>query len=199
MSLSPTDTVADRPAIVFKVGGSLLDLPDLISRVQSQLAGYPNYDSLFVIGGGQTADLVRKWSQQFHLSEETAHWLALEALSLNEALLLQLWPELRLVRSRSQWDQMRVERRPALLCSMCFMKWLDKQPDAPPHAWQVTSDSIAALAAVHWQAERLILLKSCEYSTNTDWQSASAAGLVDAWFPCVTNSLRDITWVNLRR
>jgi hypothetical protein len=49
----------------------------------------------------------------------------------------------------------------------------------------VTSDSLAARAAVVVGAERLILLKSVAIASDLDWTKAAALGIVDKHFPVV--------------
>ena len=76
--------------VVFKLGGSLLTLPDLPSRLRSVVGHRANKNCLVVVGGGTSADLVREWSHVFKLDEETAHWLAISSLDLNRQLLESL-------------------------------------------------------------------------------------------------------------
>ena len=53
---------------------------------------------------------------------------------------------------------------------------------ALPHRWSVTSDSVAARAAVVSGAEHLILLKSVTIPEGMDWEEAAEHGYVDKWF-----------------
>ena len=87
---------------LIKLGGSLLNLPNLRQVVQDLLQlGVPG-SPVITVGGGAIVEEVRAWDQVHQLGEERAHWLALEATGLNEQLLLALFPEWRLVRSFSQ-------------------------------------------------------------------------------------------------
>ncbi len=65
----------------------------------------------------------------------------------------------------------------------------DSRPGALPHAWSVTTDSIAARAAVVFGAERLVLLKSTDVPPGTPWETAAANGWVDAHFPRIAAEL----------
>ncbi len=58
-----------------------------------------------------------------------------------------------------------------------------------PHTWSVTTDSIAARAAVVFRAAKLILLKSVDVPPGTPWEVAAANGWVDAHFPHIAQSL----------
>ena len=184
---------------VCKLGGSLLDwsgLPGALEWIAQQWQGRP---LVLVVGGGETADLVRRWDRLYGLGEERAHWLALESLALNESLLTELWPALRLVRSRSQAEAALREGVPALVCSRCFVRWGETQPVAPlPHTWQVTTDSIAAWVAGILKAGELVLAKSVDLPVGCDVADAAAQGLVDAHFPQLAPELPQISWVNLR-
>ena len=59
-----------------------------------------------------------------------------------------------------------------------------------PVSWDVTSDSIAAWVTIHWPADELVLLKSCDYNEdNPD---------VDPHFSKLACEIPKISWVNLR-
>ena len=55
-----------------------------------------------------------------------------------------------------------------------------------PHSWAVTSDSIAAWAAIQIRASRVILLKSCQVPTATVPELARL-GIVDSYLPTLVN------------
>ena len=186
------------PLVVYKVGGSLFSLPDLAERLRQLWQLQPGTSPLLVVGGGAAADAVRDWDLTFQLDAETAHWLAIDALDLTASLLMRLMPELLLVRSRKQLELAQAEGRPAVLCVVCFLKWLETQPSPLPHSWDVTSDSIAAAAAVAWQAEELVLLKSCDLPRPADLASLAEQGQVDSYFPIAARCLKRMTWGNLR-
>ena len=186
------------PVVVYKLGGSLFTLPDLPDRLQQVWQQRPGTSPLLIVGGGGAADVVRDWDRTFQLGAERAHWLAIDALDLSASLLLRLMPELQLVRSRKQFELAQLEKRPAVLCVVCFVKWLETQPAALPHSWDVTTDSIAAAAAIAWQAEELVLLKSCDLPEPIDLSALADQGLVDQHFPTAARDVRRLTWVNLR-
>ena len=50
-----------------------------------------------------------------------------------------------------------------------------------PRSWDVTADSIAAWIALAWQAEELVLLKSCD--PPPDRSTWIRSGYVDEYFP----------------
>src|ERR1700730_10035653 len=76
--------------VVVKVGGSLFDLADLGARLRAWLEPVVAGPVLLVPGGGPTADVVRAFDRLHALGEETAHWLAVRALTLNAHFLQTL-------------------------------------------------------------------------------------------------------------
>jgi aspartokinase-like uncharacterized kinase len=81
-----------------------------------------------------------------------------------------------------------------------FAREDESRPGALPHSWNVTSDSIAARAAVVYGAERLVLLKSVDVPQGTPWAEAAKRGAVDAHFPQVVAKARfPIEVVNFRK
>src|SRR5690348_6554608 len=73
---------ASRSLIVYKIGGSLFDLPQLPLVIRRVLAQRPDSSPLLVAGGGRAADLVREWDSVHELGDDVAHALALEAMDL---------------------------------------------------------------------------------------------------------------------
>jgi aspartokinase-like uncharacterized kinase len=162
--------------IVVKVGGSLFDLPDLGPRLRAWLAGLGAAEVLLVPGGGPTADVVRDLDRRHGLGEETSHWLALRALTVNAHFLQALLPGAVVV------PQPRGGGALAVLDPYAFACADEGRPGCLPHCWRVTSDSVAARAAVVGQARRLVLLKSATIPHGTAWAEAGQCGLVDGWF-----------------
>ena len=189
---------------ILKLGGSLLDLPDLCVRLQAVFANFDGDRPLLICGGGEAADLVRRWHDCFELDEERSHWLALEAIRLNQRLLLDLLPELELVANREAAELVWQNDRIPLLDLVEFMRTEEALLtvfERLPHTWEVTSDSLAGWVAVRWSAERLILLKSVDLpdAQTHDPEQLVKVGLIDSFFPRLMNSIPTIAWINLRR
>src|SRR5450755_1821567 len=160
----------NRPLAVVKIGGSLYDMPDLQQRFQewwlAWLREAPGSDMIFVPGGGAAADAVRLMDQAHHLGEERSHWLALEAMRLNTDFLrssLQMFT-IRVIASPADLNRKAFPSdipiwRPFFLEAHTFTIWDEgaHPGSALPHRWSVTSDSIAARAAVVFGADHLIL------------------------------------------
>lgn len=193
-----------RPITLFKLGGSLLDLPHLGRRVRNLIALRSDRALLFVVGGGVAADVVRHWQPAQNLSDEQAHWLAIEAMGLNEELLQTLLPELRLIRSGPQFNAASKDNVPALACASCFVRWGEASGlQKLPRDWRVTSDSIAAWTAQAVGAAELVLVKSrplepLRLDEGQTLEKAASTGLVDQYFPEVAKGLPAVNWCNGR-
>ncbi len=73
-------------AAVIKLGGSLLDWPEWPTQLRGWLATQSESHCILITGGGQLADVVRRWDQVYRLDVETAHWLAIDAMSVTARL-----------------------------------------------------------------------------------------------------------------
>jgi aspartokinase-like uncharacterized kinase len=185
---------------VVKLGGSLLDLPDLRDRLRLWLDLQTPAATVLVAGGGKLADAIRAADRVHGLSAEAAHWLCIRAMSVNAHLLQELLPDavfaphtvsiLRACRQRGlaildPWPFVHAEER-----------WLSRTP--LPCTWDVTSDSIAARLAVLLSARELVLLKSALPDAGTDLIAAACSGYVDAFFPQAAAELSVVRCVDLR-
>jgi hypothetical protein len=185
--------MSDSPSsgpIVVKVGGSLFDLPDLGSRLQRLLGQLPTHHVALVPGGGAMADVVRELDRWHSLGDESAHQLALRAMTVNAYFLQALLPAAVVVQRLSgclgPWHW----RCPVIVDAYDFayhdfesQEFLEAgKPPVLPRSWAVTSDAIAARVAVLIRARELVLLKSTDPPAGSDWQAAAQAGFVDAFF-----------------
>jgi probable H4MPT-linked C1 transfer pathway protein len=168
--------------IVVKLGGSLLDLNDLATRLRGFLATLGDARVLLVVGGGTAADLVRLRDQFDHLGDDPSHWLAVRAMSFNGFLVEALLPNSAVVPSlaqcRSAWEAGRVP----ILDAHTFLTSEDAADRRLPHTWSVTSDTIAAHVARLVDADGLVLLKSVAWP-NGDLAEAARRGIVDEFLP----------------
>jgi 5-(aminomethyl)-3-furanmethanol phosphate kinase len=182
------------PLTVVKVGGSLFDLPDLASRLNHFLRSLSLSRVLLIPGGGAAADVVRELDCVHHLGDEVAHWIALRAASLNAHFLQALLPGSRLVcHPREQLAGVA-----GILDAFVFAERDEASADALPHDWSVTTDALAARAAVVGGATRIILLKSVDWPARTRLQDA-VPGYVDEILPrLVEAGGLEVVWVNFR-
>jgi 5-(aminomethyl)-3-furanmethanol phosphate kinase len=171
------------PAVV-KVGGSLFDLPELGPALRTWLEHHALPRVLLVPGGGPMVDVVRDYDARFRLGEEAAHWLALRAMTINAHLLAGLLGGA-VVAGWGECPPIWADGRVPVLDGFAFAVADEARPDHLPHSWAVTSDSVAARAAVVGGAGRLSLLKSLSIPQGVDWSEAARRGWVDGHFPAV--------------
>src|SRR5207244_5126935 len=93
--------------------------------------------------------------------EGAAHWLAVRGLTLNAHFLQGLLPGAAVV--PRPHDSAPAGAGLSVLDPHPFLREDEGRPGCLPHRWEVTSDSIAARAAVLGRARRLILLKSVTF------------------------------------
>ena len=72
-----------KPYRVVKLGGSLLAWPQWPAAWQSWQRAQPPAVTLMVVGGGAAVDDIRRRQARWQLSDEQAHWLAIETMSAN--------------------------------------------------------------------------------------------------------------------
>lgn len=187
--------------IVLKLGGSLLSCADLADRVRTVLERYRSDRVLIVVGGGDSADVVREWSRRFELTEEAAHWIAVRSLAVTRSLVKALLPECGEVSSIPESERCWREGNPPLLLDLeSYLRTSEVMDTSPlPHTWKVTSDSIAAWVALRWDADELVLLKSIDLPYAVSANQAQLEGLVDDYFPHIADQLPRIGWCNLTK
>lgn len=196
--------MADRKSIcVVKLGGSLLDLPDVVARFNRALeAAAPGMDVLLLVGGGQAADVVRSLDQQLQLSDEAAHWLAIEAMAINAHAIATAEAEFMLASDIEEAVAAWHLGRTAVVDPLV---WLRRESSAGidiPHRWSFTSDSISAHVASQVGAARLVLLKSSiaegAVADRVSVESCETQGLVDGEFAEASRDLDDVMLIDLR-
>jgi 5-(aminomethyl)-3-furanmethanol phosphate kinase len=167
--------------LVVKVGGSLYDWPALGPTLARWLRKNAPGQALLVPGGGLFTEVVRRLDELHHLGDEKSHWLALRSMTMAAGFIRALLRDGEI----------------AILDAVAFCRADVRPPDALPHNWLVTSDSIAARAAELRHAE-LVLLKSAEPPPG-DVAAWAAAGYVDSHFPTVVTRARlTVRAINLR-
>lgn len=176
-----------RPQIV-KVGGSLFDWEAFRSRLTEWVCVQESPLCL-VPGGGDAADAIRKLHLTHKLSEIDSHWLAIRTMAIHAHFLNRLleWPVV------DRWDT----QTNAILDAFEFCQQDIRSANPLPHAWNVTSDSIAAQVALTYGVE-LTLLKSTDLPKGLTWEEAAEKGLVDGYFPKLAERGLTVNWVNLR-
>lgn len=138
--------------LVVKVGGGLLQAQGLegLRRACAEATQISTSRPVLVVpGGGPFADAVRGLDVQVGLADDVAHALALGAMDQLGVLLRPLLPAAELLARLVAPSSLGV-----VLAAAAFRD----RPEVP-ESWEVTSDSLAVLAAAAIGAEEAILLK----------------------------------------
>jgi len=155
---------------VFKIGGSLLAYPDLLASTLTAIVEASIHTRVAIIpGGGPFADAVRDADGRFHLSDHTAHWMAVLAMDQYAHLLVGMRTELTLATSEREIESAIAASRIPVVAPY---RWL-RDADPLPHTWDVTSDSISAWLASALRASHLVLVKP---------PGTSGGAVVDSYF-----------------
>ena len=138
--------------LVVKIGGGLLQAEGLdgLRRGCAEVLELARDRPVLVVpGGGPFADAVRDLDARVGLDDEVAHVLALRAMDQLGVLLVPMLPGVELL------DRLIV---PASLGLLLVAPAFEGRPGVP-ESWDVTSDSLAVLAAGAIGADEAILLK----------------------------------------
>ncbi|RLS57907.1 MAG: hypothetical protein DWH91_03505 [Planctomycetota bacterium] len=184
------------PTSIVKLGGSLLELPDLPLRLSHHLPLWGERP-LIVVGGGPAANVVRDWDRIHRLGEFASHDLAVTSLRLTAHLIEQIWPAARRVSWPALASAWHANQVPVADVSTAFQWGHQHFVPLPPEDWTTTTDTIAAWIAWQCGTEALHLLKSIPAPKSLEL--AAQGGAVDLELP---SRCRDwnlsIRWSNLR-
>lgn len=201
------DAPASRtPVVMIKIGGSLLDLPDLGARLWKVRTSRPDDVAAFLAGGGRTTDAVRDYQKIQRFSDDSAHWAAMHALAINTILLRETFERFLPVEKIPPYMGPRhtFERLhpPGVVLADPLGFLTDRDAGerfrSLPATWDLTSDSIAAVMASELRAAELILLKSRPAPNLATRAEAVRDGGVDPLFATYAAPIERVTWINLR-
>lgn len=173
---------------VVKVGGSLLSSPTLVDDLRRWTALQAPATTFFLAGGGELVDAIAAQQRTFGFDDGAAHWLCIRAMQIHFEMLAALMPECGRVTTFG------------LASEAAAMNWLDPwalmqhdliQVQPLPTDWSVSSDSIAARAAILLGADELVLLKST-------LATVGEASYVDGYFVTAAASIPRVRFVDLR-
>ena len=140
---------------VVKLGGGVLSDAELFNEVLGIIGTAARRLRLVIVpGGGPFADAVRAIDRRLALSDDTAHWMAVLAMDQYAHLIASRLNRGVVVEMPAEITNANPDHVPVLAPS----RWL-RQADPLPHAWTVTSDSIAAWVAGSLGVSRLVLVK----------------------------------------
>ena len=133
---------------VVKIGGSLF--PDYAIDLAGRLEGT---GSCIVLGGGEFANLIRKYNDEQNFSEEANHWCAIDCMDIIAKLVNDKVDSTKLAYSISDVNAIADEGFTPIFAVSEFLK----AEDPFECSWDVTSDSIAAYVAHLLNANLLIV------------------------------------------
>ena len=175
-------------AVVLKLGGSLLTLPNWPDRIADLVDDVRRTTPrlIVVVGGGPPVDGLRAIDAAAPQAAELMDRLAIESLRLS-ATLVSAALGLPLTRSPGR-------RAPA--CVLDTAGWLSRagHRDTLPVGWQVTSDSIAAAVARASRAALILAKRVPPPAQASSLEQLAATGWVDEHFPTAARGLGGIGW-----
>ena len=133
---------------VVKIGGSLF--PDYAIELAKQLK---NTDSLIILGGGEFANLIRKYDSTQSFSAEVTHYTAIDCMDIIAKLVDDKVDSTKLAFSIDEINEILDEGFTPIFVVSDFLK----KEDPFECSWDVTSDSIAAYVAHIFNANLFIV------------------------------------------
>ena len=190
----PSHRVSRRRLV--KVGGSLFPSKQLPRRLDHWYRRQAEAETVWLAGGGQLVDIVRRWDRHFELAEQalaptvrcmqaTAELLAVIRGTAPPKSAAAIEEERSSGDGPSEWVidcWALVERLSA-----------EERSEFRIDTWDATSDTLAALAARRLECDELVLLKSCAIDVPADdLQRLADRGIVDRVFPRAADGLPHI-------
>ena len=133
---------------VVKIGGSLF--PNYAIDLANKLE---NTNSCIVLGGGEFANLIRKYDDEIKFSEETNHWTAIDCMDIIAKLVNDKVKSSKLAYSIDEVNKISDEGFTPIFIVSKFLK----TENPFECSWDVTSDSIAAYISHLLNAKLLIV------------------------------------------
>ena len=123
---------------VVKIGGSLF--PNYAIDLAKKLE---NTNSCIILGGGEFANLIRKYDSEQNFSDEANHWTAIDCMDIIAKLVNDKVKSTKLAYSIEEVNEISNEGFTPIFVVSKFLR--DEDPFEC--SWDVTSDSIAAYVA----------------------------------------------------
>ena len=133
---------------VVKIGGSLF--PDYAIELAEQLN---NTNSLIILGGGEFANLIRKYDSTQNFSSDVTHFTAIDCMDIIAKLVNDKVDSTKLAFSIDEINEISDEGFTPIFVVSDFLK----KEDPFECSWDVTSDSIAAYVAHIFNANLFIV------------------------------------------
>ena len=168
------------PRRVVKIGGSLLDLPDLEERVLAWLETQTPMHTVWVVGGGAEVDTLREFDREHSADQDAMHWAAIEVMSHNTTLIKRKFPAtFKSLVEIGPLGELLTGPTNANVFFDCTT-WLQSNRSLP-RTWDVTSDAIAVSLAGELRACEIILLKSVGSAQEEPISKLTQQGVIDGF------------------
>lgn len=148
---------------VLKLGGSLMGSSELLLWLERIVSAAKSSSILVVPGGGKFADSVRHLQKIYQFNDKTAHHMALLAMCQFAYYLAELNSKFVIIKNDDELVQNLDKKLPLLWLPYELINLSSATLKA---SWDVSSDSIALWLAIRLTAEKLILVKSKELSSD---------------------------------
>ncbi|WP_295600160.1 delta 1-pyrroline-5-carboxylate synthetase [uncultured Methanobrevibacter sp.] len=133
---------------VVKIGGSLF--PKHAIELARQLE---NTNSAIILGGGEFANLIRKYDDEMNFTEEANHWTAIDCMDITAKLVNDKVDSTGLAYTIDEVKELSDDGLTPIFIVSDFLR----SEDPFECSWDVTSDSIAAYVAHLLNANLLIV------------------------------------------
>jgi len=177
--------------IVIKLGGSVLySHPSWIDRLKQTIAPFRSEAVSLIVGGGDVVEGVRTLHKLYpHLEQSSLHWNCVSLLDSTCEIAHQLLPLDGIIETDKAfdlWCQAPSQHAKWVnVASFYSRERLNGIPLEwhPAINWNTTTDALAVLLALQWQASQVILLKSCDINRDWSLEQAAALGVIDSETP----------------
>lgn len=177
--------------IVIKLGGSVLySHTSWIERLKQTIAPYQFQAVSIIVGGGDVVEGVRTLHRLYpHLEQSSLHWNCVSLLDSTCEIAHQLLPLNGIIETDEAfdvWCQAPSHHAKWVTVSSFYSQYrLNQIPTAwhPELNWNTTTDALAVLLALQWQASQVILLKSCHIDPDWSLEQAASLGVIDSETP----------------
>jgi aspartokinase-like uncharacterized kinase len=186
----------NRELRVVKLGGSLLVQAGCAKNLKDWLSSQPCLTTILIVGGGESVEQLRRQQQALGLTDEQAHFGAVDRMVENSAKLIREFPEAHLISELTS-----VANTPTSPTCSAELYFFDSRDWSRfnrelPRNWTTTSDSIAAAICCELAARELVLLKSTLPVSSNPVEIAESE-IVDTEFRNWISRLLDLRIVNL--
>jgi 5-(aminomethyl)-3-furanmethanol phosphate kinase len=146
--------------IIIKIGGSLFKKErSILFKINKTISNInKQHKTVVLTGGGEIADVIRKYQKKYKFSDSSAHWMAIRGMDINGRIITETRDDFKIVEDIQ--NCLRVSSRGFIPVFLVY-KLLEKY-DTLPEDWSVTSDSIAVFIAYILKANFVILLKDVD-------------------------------------